>query len=272
MRGILKSVYKSRLFTTVSITLSLFTLVSCKADNLTPSANTISVTKFSSTNHSTDNSSSDKTSSVTSDSVKIITNSSEKEEDSPNSLKVMVDGKLYSYTGFVNSNVTCGTPDGRITSTVDPSESPQKNDQSNFGKGYKYQFGDKDELSINFSDKWLFFRNVTSNSSKLPEGVASFKAKVVSFSDNQMLVKVVDIPEEFKYIFKNGLVNGLPKPISLNLKDFAIAGKTDLSEKDIKGKLIRVWFDGNIKNEAPETSYPIELGEVYSISLLKEPI
>ena len=66
---------------------------------------------------------------------------------------VMVDGALYLDTGktsmFVGDDVTY---DGEITSSVDGSEKPAENDQSNFGTGYKYRRGETDgtiELLMN---------------------------------------------------------------------------------------------------------------------------
>ena len=46
--------------------------------------------------------------------------------------------------------------DGKITSTVKENEIPQKNDESNFGSDYGYQYVDKNiEVSIN--GKWIVF-------------------------------------------------------------------------------------------------------------------
>jgi len=55
---------------------------------------------------------------------------------------VMVDGVLYYDTNIETSNVpTCGMMDGETTSTVESWQLPQKDDQSNFGTGYSYQYG-----------------------------------------------------------------------------------------------------------------------------------
>ncbi|MDO4333396.1 MAG: hypothetical protein Q4C58_12040 [Eubacteriales bacterium] len=62
---------------------------------------------------------------------------------------VMVNGELYLDTGEV-SDITarCGTMDGEITSEVDGSEIPTKDDQSNFGTGYGYQYVDENSIDI----------------------------------------------------------------------------------------------------------------------------
>ena len=53
---------------------------------------------------------------------------------------VMVDGKLYYDTGKESTvSARCGVMDGEITSTVDGSEIPTKDNQSNFGTGFEYQ-------------------------------------------------------------------------------------------------------------------------------------
>lgn len=62
---------------------------------------------------------------------------------------VMVNGEIYLDTGTV-SDITarCGMMDGEITSEVDGSEIPTKDDQSNFGTGYGYQYVDENSIDI----------------------------------------------------------------------------------------------------------------------------
>ena len=53
---------------------------------------------------------------------------------------VMVNGELYIDTGHESTvEARCGVMDGEITSEVDGSEKPTKDNQSNFGTGYGYQ-------------------------------------------------------------------------------------------------------------------------------------
>lgn len=55
---------------------------------------------------------------------------------------VMVNGKLYSSTGQESTlDGRCGVMDGEISSSVDGSEVPTQDDESNFGVGYGYQYG-----------------------------------------------------------------------------------------------------------------------------------
>lgn len=71
---------------------------------------------------------------------------------------VMVNGELYLDTGYP-STITerCGTPDGTITSSVDGSERPTENDQSNFGTGYDYQITGEGQIELLLNDKWRVF-------------------------------------------------------------------------------------------------------------------
>ena len=71
---------------------------------------------------------------------------------------VMVDGKLYYDTGEEsNMDARCGVMDGEITSSVDGSEIPSEDNQSNFGTGFGYQYGANDTLEISMNGKWIVF-------------------------------------------------------------------------------------------------------------------
>ncbi len=71
---------------------------------------------------------------------------------------VMVDDVLYVDTGR-ESTVTarCGTMDGEITSSVDGSEIPSEDGQSNFGSGFGYQYGVRDTIEVYMNEKWWVF-------------------------------------------------------------------------------------------------------------------
>lgn len=81
---------------------------------------------------------------------------------------VMVNGKLYYDTGK-ESTITrrCGNMDGEITSTVDGTEIPYENNQSNFGYGYGYQYGSDDTIDVYINDKWFVFEYSKGNGNKL---------------------------------------------------------------------------------------------------------
>jgi hypothetical protein len=49
----------------------------------------------------------------------------------------------------------CGNMDGEITSTVDGTEIPMEDNQSNFGSGFGYQYGADDTIEIYMNNKWF---------------------------------------------------------------------------------------------------------------------
>lgn len=72
---------------------------------------------------------------------------------------VKVNGVLYLDTGYNNTNIRkCGTPDGEITSAVKGSEKPSENNQSNFGVGYGYQYGETEgTIELDMNGQWRIF-------------------------------------------------------------------------------------------------------------------
>lgn len=71
---------------------------------------------------------------------------------------VMVNGELYYDTGKESEiDGRCGLMDGEITSSVDGSEIPAEDNQSNFGTGYEYQIGTEGRIEIYINNKWLVF-------------------------------------------------------------------------------------------------------------------
>lgn len=84
---------------------------------------------------------------------------------------VMVDGKLYYDTGK-ESTITgrCGVMDGEITSTVDGSEIPKENNQSNFGAGFEYQYGDNNTIEVFMNETWIVFEQREGSGSQVRFG------------------------------------------------------------------------------------------------------
>lgn len=72
---------------------------------------------------------------------------------------VMIDGEMYLTTCMESTlNPRWAGYDGKIISTVSGSERPTENDQSNFGTGYGYQFGEMEgTVEIEINGKWLIF-------------------------------------------------------------------------------------------------------------------
>lgn len=72
---------------------------------------------------------------------------------------VMVNGTLYLDTGKESpiKQRKCGTPDGEITSSVEQTEKPTKDNQSNFGTGYEYQYSAEGTIELYMNEKWWVF-------------------------------------------------------------------------------------------------------------------
>lgn len=71
---------------------------------------------------------------------------------------VMVDGTLYLDTGKSNGDLlTSDIIDGEITSEVDGNEEPTQNDQSNFGTGYYYRYGEEGTVDVLMNGKWWIY-------------------------------------------------------------------------------------------------------------------
>ena len=84
---------------------------------------------------------------------------------------VMVDGKLYYDTGKESSvDGRCGVMDGEITSTVDGTEIPAEEGQSNFGTGFGYQYGEDDTIEIFMNEKWIVFEHRAGDGSQVRFG------------------------------------------------------------------------------------------------------
>ena len=107
---------------------------------------------------------------------------------------VMVDGILYLDTGHNNTEIRkCGTPDGEITSTVDGTEQPTKDNQSNFGSGYGYQYGmTEGTIEIYMNDAWrIFATEEVRQQIQFPE--KENEDDKVEFGDDAVDMSTVDI-------------------------------------------------------------------------------
>ena len=70
---------------------------------------------------------------------------------------VMIKGKLYYDTGKESPQYHCGLLHGAITSTVDGSEMPAEDNQSNFGIDYGYCYITDDAVDLKINEKWILF-------------------------------------------------------------------------------------------------------------------
>lgn len=100
---------------------------------------------------------------------------------------VMVDGELYLDTGHESTvKGRCGLMDGEITSTVDGSEKPTENNQSNFGIGFGYQYGSQEgTIEIYMNEKWWIYatEEVRQELQFPTENTVSFHDKTFNKSD-----------------------------------------------------------------------------------------
>ena len=201
-------------------------------------------------------------------STKAETPSEDTKSEVKKSRMVRVDDRLYMDMGYVLSALKCGTADGEILTSND--EAPEKNDESNFGTGYRYQKADIKYLYVEIDNKWHVFQDMAISSWIIPEGVAHFDAEIIEGDSERTLVKITDLPKEFSYIFGDKKTEEI-KPVQIMLKESGIlSGIKMLKNSELQGKKIKVWFDGEIKGDKPEMSDPIELGEVYEVSTLEE--
>ena len=68
---------------------------------------------------------------------------------------VMIDGQIYKDSGKVLDTTAFIEKDGQITSSCD--NVPTENNQSNFGSGYDYQYGENKTINVQFEDGWHIF-------------------------------------------------------------------------------------------------------------------
>ena len=77
---------------------------------------------------------------------------------------VFANGSLYLDTGNISTaEGRCGVMDGEITDTVKPNEYPIKNNQSNFGTGYEYQWGSNNALEVFIDEEYIIFERQPDN-------------------------------------------------------------------------------------------------------------
>lgn len=183
---------------------------------------------------------------------------------------IMVDGILYKDTGYIDNCLKCGMEDGRIQSSVFGTQIPTKDDQSNFGRGYSYQYtGNKGYINVLIDKKWHIFQSLDIEQNTMPDQVAHFTAEVKEVAEDRLLVYITDIPREFTWIFKDAPLDQI-KPIALSVENLEYHKDKEVSTEGLVGKKVEVWFDGSIKGDEPERSDPMEPGMIYRIEVLDE--
>lgn len=69
---------------------------------------------------------------------------------------IMVDNRLYKDSGEILDIPVSAREDGKITSSCDTM--PSENNQSNFGTGYSYQYGESGSIYVLLKEGWHVFR------------------------------------------------------------------------------------------------------------------
>ena len=156
---------------------------------------------------------------------------------------VMVDGVIYKDTGYVASMPGCGTMDGEITSTVDGTELPAENNQSNFGSGYQYQRSSEGQLIVVMDGERI--RDIENSETSIPMEVINFNAEVKEITeDGELLVTHKSTAEGF---------------YQMNDGEYYVSTENLVGDIQV-GDTVTIWFNGMIQ----ETD-PARLGVVYRI-------
>lgn len=88
--------------------------------------------------------------------------------------------------------------DGKITTSVESTQLPAKDDEANFGKGYGYQFGADDTLLVYWNDESHIFRDVDSADTSIPAEVLHFMAEVKEVNEGNLLVTYIAVADGFQ--------------------------------------------------------------------------
>lgn len=189
------------------------------------------------------------------------TGPSENKAESTYPPMVKVKGTIYVDTGYENAMVKCGTADGQIKTTVDGRKMPDKDDESNFGKGYGYQTWEKGYINVQIDNRWILFRDLDlkDESREIPQWVAHFTGRVIKAEEDSLMVEATDINDRF--YFKEIMT----KPISLSIENLDNSKDGKVTTEGLDGKTVEVYFGGEIKNIEPENSVPIFLENIYRI-------
>lgn len=110
------------------------------------------------------------------------------------------------------------------------------------------------------NNRWILFKALDlEDHGQIPKWVAYFTAKVMKEDDDSLLVEATAIEDGF--YFKDRMT----KPILLPIENLDHGKDGFITTKGLEGKLVEVYFGGEIKNREPESSVPIVLENVYKI-------
>ena len=169
-------------------------------------------------------------------------------------LSVMVDGVLYFTTGRESTfERKCGTWDGEITSECSSSKLPSKNNQSNFGTGFGYQYGQREgTVEVLLDGRWFIFATEEVKQEMVKELLSLsqvvFQATVKEISDGNLLVSPLEGYSEAGY------ADTICVPI---------VGMVS-SPEPVVGDVVEITYSGIMQEEKP----PIPAG-IISIKVLR---
>lgn len=168
---------------------------------------------------------------------------------------VRVKGENYFDSGYISSAARCGVSDGQIRSSVDGSQLPEEEDQSNFGSGYNYQFcGEEGILVVEIDGRQaIFVREDKRQGTDIPSNVAHFEAELIGKGERGgLLLRLTEIPADFQHL---QLQTG--DEIFVAEDRLAVSSEESVLEE---GTAVQFWFDGKIKEGSPK-----EIEKVYRI-------
>lgn len=176
---------------------------------------------------------------------------------------VKVKGIIYKNTGYQNGMVTCGTADGEIKTSVESTKEPSNDDESNFGKGYEYQSWEDGYINVEIDNKWMLFKDLAlkDNEDEILKWVSHFTGEVISVEEDSIMVQATEIDD--KFFFKKVLT----KPIALPVDNLRHEKDGVVTTEGLEGKMVEVYFGGEIEHTEPESSLPISIGDVYRIDV-----
>ena len=108
---------------------------------------------------------------------------------------VQVDG-LYYYSTGKEAVSGDGPPEGEITSTVDGSQIPTEDGQSNFGEGFPYRYGEEGTIEVQMDSKWMVFQHREGTGSQVRFGDRWIDADGLSEETMEWLSWFNSLPEK----------------------------------------------------------------------------
>jgi len=146
---------------------------------------------------------------------------------------IMIDGLLYYDTGKESTlEGRCGMMDGEITSSVDASQIPTEDNQSNFGTGFYYQYGINNSIEVQLEGgNWYVFQREGTEYVEQTENEET--AEIANETVTEPTFVRMENPSWERYTAEDKLTG--TKPFSMKLLEESTNNITDTDE----------WFERN---------------------------